>query len=107
MEVDELIRNAPVEQQVALSSFHLTYSNQQCFQFESVLSLRSGAKCIFAQFHEESAAFLPVAHDYSPNNDVVLDFIDSVTDRRKFLALAAPDSTVILYEVDDKDFEEK
>lgn len=106
MEVDELIRNAPVEQHVALSSFHLTYSNQQCFQFESVLSLRSGAKCILALFHGEKAAFLPVAHDYSLKNNVVLDFIDSVTDQRRFLALVAPDATVILYEVDDKDFKE-
>lgn len=101
MEIDELLRDAPVQQSVAVSAFHLRFADDEEFQFERVKVLSNGLICVFAQFHKENAAFLPVFHDFPIESEVLPEFIDSAPDRRRYLAMAAPDSAVVLYSVAD------
>ena len=101
MRIDELLRAAPVQQSVAVSAFHLRFADDEKFQFETVKALNNGLICDFAQFHKENAAFLPVFHDFPIESEVLPEFIDSAPDRQRYLAMAAPDSSVVLYNVAD------
>ena len=93
-------------QKMALSVFDFTYSDDVRFRFERTERIDSGLHCIIGQFEGESCAFLPIYHDYPVASEFIPQYVSAMKEFKKYLALVAPDSSIILYKIDEADFDD-
>jgi hypothetical protein len=102
IDADALAEGSLPEQRVALSVFQLNFENNPVFEYQDVAMGRDfGLKVILGRYHESEAVFLPIFHDWPVDSRIVPGFAEQFQDREKYLALCAPDGSIVCYEVSD------
>jgi hypothetical protein len=102
--LEDLVSDALAEQQLPLSAFHLRFSESPDISFHSIAILPSNLKVVLCEYDGIESAILPVFHDFQIQSVDILPLLEQYSHLQCLLALCAPDSSIILYQLRDFEF---